>query len=77
MHSSLAPHLHTPQCREIIRQLESCHRDHPFRKYFGTCNPLKRALDECLRQERAQRRKENYAVALETKRKYKELLKEE
>ena len=73
MHPSLAPHLHSDKCREIIRALELCHERHPLRKFLGACNPLKRALNECLREEVAQRRKENYATAQDKKRKYKEL----
>lgn len=75
MHPSLAPHLHSAECQGIIRELERCHKDHPLRKFFGACNPLKRALNECLKREVADRRKENYAVALERKKKYQELLK--
>ena len=77
MHPSLAPHLHSPKCQEVIRELEKCHKDHPLRKFFGACNPLKRALNECLRQEVAAQRKQNYAIAQEKKKRYQELLKEE
>ena len=77
MHPSLAPHLHSEKCQEVIRELEKCHKDHPLRKYFGVCNPLKRALNECLKREVAERRKENYAVAQERKKKYQALVKEE
>ena len=77
MHPSLAPHLHSEKCRVIIRQLEQCHKDHPLRKFLGACNPLKRALDECLKEELAQRRRENYAIAQEKKRKYRQLAKED
>jgi COX assembly protein 2 len=77
MHPSLAPHLHSQKCQEIIRELEKCHKDHPLRKFLGSCNQLKRSLNECLKGEVAQRRKENYAVAQERKRKYQELSKEE
>ena len=77
MHPSLAPHLHSQPCQEVIRQLEICHKEHPLRKFFGVCNPLKRALNECLKREVADRRKENSKVAQERKRKYQELLKED
>lgn len=74
MHPSLALNLHSKKCQEVIRELEKCHRDHPLRKFFGACNPLKRALNECLKREVAERRKENYAIAQKRKRKYQELM---
>jgi COX assembly protein 2 len=77
MHPSLALHLHSKQCQAIILELERCHKEHALRKFFGACNPLKRALNECLKREVADRRKENYAIAQERKKKYQELAKDD
>ena len=77
MHPSLAPHLHSQECQRIIDELNKCHRDHALRKFLGACNPLKRALNECLKRERSERRKENYEAAQKRKKEYQELMKED
>lgn len=77
MHPSLARHLHGEECREIIEQLHSCHANHPYKKFFGACNDLKRALNRCLQKEYEVRRKQSYQASVERKRRYKELLQEE
>lgn len=51
MHPSLAPHLHGEECKEIIKQLHKCHEDNKYKKFFGTCNNVRRALDKCLQKE--------------------------
>ncbi len=49
---------------QAIDSLIACHEDEPFRKWFGYCNGVKRALDKCLRAEKEVRRKNNLMVAL-------------
>ncbi|PFX26841.1 COX assembly mitochondrial protein 2 homolog [Stylophora pistillata] len=58
MHPSLAPHLHN-DCLQIIEELHRCHEEHPFRKFVGECNDIKRALDTCLKKEDLKRRRKN------------------
>ena len=77
MHPSLAPHLHSEECQRIIRDLSKCHEQHPLRKFLGACNPLKRALNECLKRETVHRRRENYEAAQKKRKKYQELMKED
>ena len=50
MHPNLSPHLHTPECNEIIQLLKQCHQN-TFQKYLGACNDLDRALNRCLKWE--------------------------
>ncbi|XP_020602961.1 COX assembly mitochondrial protein 2 homolog [Orbicella faveolata] len=62
MHPSLAPHLHS-ECLEVIEQLHRCHQEHPFRKFVGKCNDLKRALNACLKEENLRKRRRNLEEA--------------
>eukprot|EP00924_Labyrinthula_sp_SR-Ha-C_P016158 snap_masked-scaffold_4-processed-gene-21.18-mRNA-1 protein AED:0.02 eAED:0.02 QI:0/-1/0/1/-1/1/1/0/64 len=48
-----------PDCQEVIKSLQACHRNHAVAKFFGKCNDAKGALDICLRAEKEKRRKEN------------------
>ncbi|ELT87309.1 hypothetical protein CAPTEDRAFT_220055 [Capitella teleta] len=59
MHTDLAPHLHTPECNAIITALRKCHKQYPFRKFFGVCNELDFQQSRCLKQERLARRERN------------------
>lgn len=71
MHPPLAENLHGEECRKVIEQLHKCHADHPYRKFLGACNDLKRALNRCLNKEYRERQ----AASLERARKTKELYK--
>ena len=70
MHPNLAGHLHTEECRKIIEQLHRCHAEHPFRKFFGVCNDLKRALNRCLQKEYEERQRTNFESAKKFKERY-------
>lgn len=50
MHPTLSEHLH-PGCVEAIQALEDCHQANPLKKFIGSCNDFKTALDQCLRDE--------------------------
>lgn len=69
MHPNLAPHLHT-ECRDVIEKLSSCHSQHPYKKFLGACNDLKRALNKCLQQEYETKRRKNYQESVERKKRY-------
>ena len=74
MHPPLALNLHTSQCQQIIRELHECHRNHPLRKFFGACNPIKLALNTCLKQERLERRRLTIEASKKTSQRSQELL---
>ena len=63
MHPPLFPHLHTPKCQELIKQLERCHKENNWGKFLGACNDLKRALDRCLTEEYLEKRRANQELA--------------
>lgn len=49
MHPPLdRPH---PDCQDVIEAIKACHTD-GFKKYWGGCNTIKVALDECFRLEK-------------------------
>lgn len=50
MHPPLDLHLH-PMCKEVITKFQACHNDHPWAKFLGKCNDMKRELDKCLYEE--------------------------
>ena len=76
MHPPLSSNLHTPKCQEIIKQLEDCHNHFHWKKFFGACNDLKRALDKCLTEEYLDRKKTNQEIAKAKKRRWKEICEE-
>lgn len=75
MHPDLAPHLHGEECRRAIEKLHRCHVENPYRKFFGECNELRRALDRCLQKEYHIRQKKNYKAAIENEKRYEEMKK--
>ena len=36
-----------------IEALVKCHKEHPYAKFWGTCNEVKWRLDACFREEKA------------------------
>ena len=54
--------------RKIIQELNRCHEEHPFRKFVGACNDLKRALNACLQKEYVEKRRKNYELAQKKRR---------
>ncbi|KAI8790924.1 Respiratory chain complex assembly or maintenance protein [Biomphalaria glabrata] len=59
MHPDLSPHLHTPECNELIAALKNCHADNPYKKFMGVCNDFDRAVTKCLNDERELKRQLN------------------
>lgn len=72
MHTDLSAHLHSNNCNELIRLLQQCHDDNPFKKFFGYCNHEDAQVLRCLKQERIARRDENRKKSEEMKRRWKE-----
>ncbi|CAG0898202.1 unnamed protein product [Darwinula stevensoni] len=65
MHPDLSPHLHSPECNTLIAELQKCHKENKFKKYFGVCNRLDTAMNRCLKEELEQNRRRNNALALQ------------
>jgi len=60
MHSDLAPHLHSPECNQLIEALRDCHQQNKFGRFLGFCNDANNAMLKCLKKEREEKRKINY-----------------
>lgn len=69
MHPDLSSNLHTEECNVLIRALQKCHSDNPFKKYVGHCNTANEAVNQCLKREREAKRLENKAKTLEKRKK--------
>ncbi|KAG5669718.1 hypothetical protein PVAND_000013 [Polypedilum vanderplanki] len=59
MHPDLSPHLHSPECNELISQLKTCHETNKFQKFLGVCSDIDRLLQRCLKKEREENRRKN------------------
>ncbi|XP_044272746.1 COX assembly mitochondrial protein 2 homolog [Tribolium madens] len=77
MHTDLSQHLHSEKCNELIRLLQECHNEHPFRKFVGYCNSLDHQMTKCLKEERLARRQRNFEKSKEMKEKLRRLLRED
>lgn len=71
MHTDLSQHLHSDKCNELIRLLQKCHDDHPFKKFFGYCNHEDAVMLRCLKEERLARRALNRKKSEEMKKRWK------
>nr|CAH0110401.1 unnamed protein product [Daphnia galeata] len=52
MHSNLSPHLHTPECNQMIQLLLACHKENPVGRFVGFCNKQDTLMVACLKKER-------------------------
>lgn len=68
MHTDLSPHLHTPECNQIINDLKACHANNKLGRFIGYCNDLDNLVVKCLKQERVNRSAANRAKAREQQR---------
>ena len=78
MHSPLDPHLHTPECNEIIKKLQECHEQNSKWKQFTmhTCDALDMMMRKCTKEERLAKSKANREKARENNRKMAEKMAE-
>ncbi len=74
MHSDLSLHLHSEECREVIKKLLKCRADNPVRKFVGVCNQFDLAVDRCLKKERKERRVQSSLKAANSKRTFMETM---
>ena len=51
MHPSLAEHLHSSPCNDLIKALAKCHEDNPKKQFLGVCTSVKASMDKCLKAE--------------------------
>lgn len=74
MHPRLdRPH---PNCQQVIDDLNNCHVDKPYAKFWGACNDQKAALDKCFAMEKKERRKIHLLEARERDRRFRERMKQ-
>jgi COX assembly protein 2 len=62
---------------QVVKALIDCHEDNPWGKFFGSCNDAKVLLDQCFREEKEERRRENLAKAREFESRWKRVREEE
>lgn len=68
MHPPLfRPH---PKCAEVVDLLVKCHEENVLSKFLGACNDQKRAMDQCFKAEKEEKRRENMLRAREAEERF-------